>query len=571
MWVGYKVMSYFKKILPVLLLSLLLPMGAYAEDQGSTAANASADTNEVSANTSDVLTAKDEPRIFDEGLPRAGRAGQNLQPFGANLFAGNYVSRKSNALDPTYQVIAGDKISFRMWGEATANEVLTVDANGNVFVPDVGEIHMVGTKASEVSNKIKTAVGKVYKDGVDVYANLLTASSKEVTVFVTGSVVRPGQYTGLPDDSVLAFLHQAGGVDPRRGSYRQVLVKRGQQRIASVDLYDFVNNGALPRTLFRDGDTIVVRPQGSMVSVEGDTRNNYRFEFLGNSINGAQLVKYARPDSSVTNIAISGTRDGLPNSSYLSYEQFLGTRLFDGDSIRFVSDAPTPVMDISLEGSHLGNSYLAVKRGSRLQEVLDYVSVDPNEADIGNIYIKRKSVALEQKKNIDESLRRLERSVLTAPASSDGEAVIRAKEAELILKFVERASTVRPEGKIVVSDRGKIANIRMEDGDIIVIPPKSDVVMISGEVQVPQSVVFASNASLKDYIAQAGGYTERANEESLMIVKPNGKVIMGSNVQVAAGDQIMVYPRLDTKDMQFTKDLVQIVYQIAVAAKAVGL
>jgi protein involved in polysaccharide export with SLBB domain len=348
-------------------------------------------------------------------------------------------------------------------------------------------------------------------------------------------------------------------------------VKRGQQRIASVDLYDFVNNGALPRTLFRDGDTIVVRPQGSMVSVEGDTRNNYRFEFLGNSINGAQLVKYARPDSSVTNIAISGTRDGLPNSSYLSYEQFLGTRLFDGDSIRFVSDAPTPVMDISLEGSHLGNSYLAVKRGSRLQEVLDYVSVDPNEADIGNIYIKRKSVALEQKKNIDESLRRLERSVLTAPASSDGEAVIRAKEAELILKFVERASTVRPEGKIVVSDRGKIANIRMEDGDIIVIPPKSDVVMISGEVQVPQSVVFASNASLKDYIAQAGGYTERANEESLMIVKPNGKVIMGSNVQVAAGDQIMVYPRLDTKDMQFTKDLVQIVYQIAVAAKAVGL
>jgi hypothetical protein len=212
-----------------------------------------------------------------------------------------------------------------------------------------------------------------------------------------------------------------------------------------------------------------------------------------------------------------------------------------------------------------------VKSGSRLQEVLDYVSVDPNEADIGNIYIKRKSVALEQKKNIDESLRRLERSVLTAPASSDGEAVIRAKEAELILKFVERASTVRPEGKIVVSDRGKIANIRMEDGDIIVIPPKSDVVMISGEVQVPQSVVFASNASLKDYIAQAGGYTERANEESLMIVKPNGKVIMGSNVQVAAGDQIMVYPRLDTKDMQFTKDLVQIVYQIAVAAKAVGL
>lgn len=563
-------MSYFKKILPVLFICCLFSANGYAEDQGTSATKATADSSAVT-NSSDLLTAKDQPRVFDEGLPRTTRSGQNLQPFGANLFAGNYVSRRANLLDPNYQVIAGDKISLRMWGEATANEVLTVDANGNVFVPDVGEIQMVGVKASEVSNKIKAAVGKVYKDGVDVYANLLTASSKEVTVFVTGSVVRPGQYTGLPDDSVLAFLHQAGGVDPRRGSYRQVLVKRGQQRVASIDLYDFVNNGALPRTIFRDGDTIVVRPQGSMISVEGDTRNNYRFEFLGNSINGSQLIKYARPDSSVTNIAVDGTRDGLPNSSYISYEQFLRTRLFDGDSVRFVSDAPTPVMDISLEGSHLGNSYLAVKRGSRLQEVLDYVSVDPNEADIGNIYIKRKSVALEQKKNIDESLRRLERSVLTAPASSDGEAVIRVKEAELILKFVERASTVRPEGKIVVSDRGKVANIRMEDGDIIVIPLKSDVIMISGEVQMPQSVVYAANASLKDYIAQAGGYTDRANEDSLMVVKPNGKVIMGSSPPVTAGDQIMVYPRIDSKDMQFTKDLVQIVYQIAVAAKAVGL
>ena len=447
----------------------------------------------------------------------------------------------------------------------------TVDANGNIFVPDVGEIHMVGTRATDVSAKIKAAMGKVYKDGVDVYANLLTAATKEVTVFVTGNVLRPGQYTGLPDDSILAFLHQAGGVDPKRGSYRHVMVKRGEQRVASVDLYDFINNGTLPRLVFRDGDTIVVRPQGSMINVEGETRNNYRFEFLGRNIAGSQLVKYARPESKVTHIALNGTRDGLPNSAYLSYEQFLRTPLYDGDTVRFVSDAPSAVIDISLEGSFLGNSYFAVQRGSRLQEVLDYVSVDPNDADIGNIYIKRKSVALDQKKNIDESLRRLERSVLTAPASSDGEAAIRAKEAELILKFVERASKVRPEGRVVVSDRGKVANIRLEDGDVLVIPPKSDVVTISGEVQVPQAVVYATNATLYDYIAQAGGYTERANEETLIIEKPNGKVIMGKNLRVEAGDQITVYPKLDTKDMQFTKDLVQIVYQIAVAAKAVGL
>ncbi len=528
-------------------------------------------TVSLAAHAADAVPDASNSQIFDEGVPAPLNNEAGIAPFGANLFAGKYTNRRQNMLDPDYQVVAGDKIALRVEGEAKVNEVLTVDTNGNVFVPEVGEVQMLGTRAADVSAKIKAAMSTVYKSGVNVYANLLTAATKEVTLFVSGPVLRPGQYTGLPDDSVLSFLQQAGGVDPKRGSYRNVMVQRGEQRIASVDLYDFINNGNLPRIVFRDGDTIVVRPQGSMINVQGETRNNYRFEFLGSAINGEQLVRYARPESSVTNVALSGTREGLPASSYLSYEQFLRTRLYDGDTVRFVSDAPSPVIDVSIEGSHLGNSYFAVQKGSRLQEVLDYVSVDPHDADIGNIYIKRKSIALQQKKNIDESLQRLERNVLTAPASSDGEATIRAKEAELILQFVERASKVQPEGRVVVSDRGKAANVRMEDGDVIVIPPKSDVVTISGEVQVPQAVVYAVNATLFDYIAQAGGYTERANRENLVIVKPNGKVMMGANLRIDAGDQIMVYPELDTKDVQFTKDIVQIVYQIAVAAKAVGL
>ena len=510
-------------------------------------------------------------RAFDEGVPVARGNNSSLQPYGSNLFSGSYAARKQDELDPDYQVEPGDRIALRIWGATTVNETLSVDSNGNIFVPDIGEVRMVGVKSSAVSATIKREASKVYKDGVDVYASLLSSTTKEARVFVTGNVLRPGQYVGAPDDSVLAFLHQAGGVDPKRGSYRYVLVQRGKQRLAVIDLYNFLNNGDLPRILFRDGDTIVVRPQGNMINVYGEARNNFRFEFLGSALNGAQLVRYARPESSVTNVALSGTRSGLPYSSYLSYSQFLRTRLLDGDTVRFVSDAPSPVIDISVEGSHLGNSYFAVKRGSRLLEVLDYISVNPDDADIGSVYIKRKRVAEEQKKNIDASLRRLERSVLTAPAKSDGEAAIRAKEAELILKFVERASKVQPEGRVVVSDRGNVANIRMEDGDVIVIPAKSDVVTISGEVQIPQAVVFAGNASVYDYIAQAGGYTERANRERLVLVKPNGKVMMGETLRVEAGDNITVYPKVDTKDVQVTKDIVQIIYQIAVAARAVGL
>ncbi len=510
-------------------------------------------------------------RTFDDVMPGANRSGAKVEPFGSNLFRGEYVSRQASELDPNYQVRTGDRIALRMWGSVTANEILTVDANGNVFIPEVGELRLVGTRASALSGRVKARVGEVYLEGVDVYANLLTATPQEVRVFVTGQVLRPGQYSGLPDDSVLSFLHQAGGVDPQRGSYRQVLVKRGGRRVATIDLYDFINNGNLPNLFFADGDTIVVRPRANMITVQGDTRDVYRFEFLNAVLNGDQLVRYAHPDSSVTHIALSGTRNGLPYSSYLSYGQFLQTRLYDGDVVRFVSDSPSDVIDLALEGSYLGNSYFAVQRGSRLQEVLDYVSVDPNNADIGNIYIKRKSVALQQKRNLETALRRLERSVLMAPASSDSEATIRAREAELVLKFVKRASQVQPEGRVVVSDRGQVANIRLEDGDIIVIPQKSDIVSISGEVQMPQSMVYASNATLLDYIALAGGFSERANREDIIVIRPNGKVEMGKHLRIQPGDQINVVPQIDSKNMQFTKDIVQIVYQIAVAARAVSL
>ncbi|NMT18846.1 polysaccharide export protein, partial [Vibrio parahaemolyticus] len=83
-------------------------------------------------------------------------------------------------------------------------------------------------------------------------------------------------------------------------------------------------------------------------------------------------------------------------------------------------------------------------------------------ADYQSIYVLRDSVAKKQKEMIDESLDRLERSIFTAPASSDGEAAIRAKEAEMVLQFTERARKIQPLGKVIVSDDGRVANILLE-------------------------------------------------------------------------------------------------------------
>ncbi|WOD06145.1 hypothetical protein [Marinomonas sp. GJ51-6] len=72
--------------------------------------------------------------------------------------------------------------------------------------------------------------------------------------------------------------------------------------------------------------------------------------------------------------------------------------------------------------------------------MLSQIPVDTQLANTDSIYLLRKSVALRQKELLNESLDKLEKSVLTAPASSDGEASIRAGESQMILEFTERGS-----------------------------------------------------------------------------------------------------------------------------------
>ena len=198
----------------------------------------------------------------------------------------------------------------------------------------------------------------------------------------------------------------------------------------------------------------------------------------------------------------------------------------------------------------------------------NFIAVEQGRADLNGMYIKRKSVAERQKKAIADSLRRLEESALTASSASTEESQIRAKEAEMIAKFVERAKAVEPEGVVVLSDGQKIGDITLEDGDVIVIPPKSDVVLVSGEVMMPQAMLWSKNNDLDDYIKGAGGYNSRADQDTVLVMHPNGSVSHdGDNIR--PGDQILVMPRVASKNMQAVKDISQVMMQVAVSARAI--
>jgi len=487
------------------------------------------------------------------------------QPFGANLFLGNFSKSRDDGLNPDYVIMPGDQVAVNTWGSVQITGVFPVDGQGNIFLPEIGPVALGGARNAELTGRVQERIGKVYRSNFGVYTNLLNASP--VAVFVTGAVNRPGRYAGSSSDSALFFLDQAGGINPDTGSYRKIEVLRGDSSLALLDLYDFILRGKIATPQFKDGDVILVSKRGPVVELNGSVTAPALVEFKPGPLTGtgALDVVPGTPDS--TEVTLKGTRGGRPYQETLSVSEFRGTDLEDGDVVTLRDDGRAPTLLVTIEGEFDGPSVFSVKRGSRLLDLLNYVPSDPALANTGAVHIRRASVAVAQKDAINDSLFRLERSAMLALSNTTGETEIRVKEAELVSAFVERARQIDPLGRVVTAQSGHQRNVLLEAGDVIVIPRATRVVRVGGEVMMSQAVIHRPNLTAEQYVEMAGGYSDRANDDEVIIIHADASVaIVDPDTIIMPGDEILVPPEIDVKELQNAMDVMQIIYQVAVAS-----
>jgi protein involved in polysaccharide export with SLBB domain len=495
-------------------------------------------------------------------------AQDGLQPFGANLFTGNFLKTREDGLNPDYVVARGDQVAINAWGAVDINDVFTVDAQGNVFLPGLGPVRLEGVRNADLSKVVRAKIREVYINNFDVYTNLVT--SQPVLVYVTGLVRHPGRYAGLPNDSILYFLDLAGGIDPTLGSYRRIEVLREGRLLANIDLYEFLLNGTIPRVTLREGDTVLVRKRGPVVELGGDVARPALIELTENNRRGADLLAVVPQSAGAVEVSINGFREGRPYNQTLPVKAFESTRLSDGDRVMLNRSGLAPTVLVKVQGEHLGPPVVSVRRGARLVDLLNEIPVDASLANLDAIHLYRPSVANAQKQSIEDSLLRLERDSLLALSGSRGEVEIRTREAELVQQFIERARQIEPLGRVVTARNGIQQNIPLEPDDVIVVPRRTDVVRVAGQVMVAQAVVHQPGMRVRDYIEMAGGYAVRADEDRVMLVKPNASVSMVAlDTEISAGDEILVLPKADTKFVQLAADIIDIIYKVAISAAVV--
>jgi hypothetical protein len=151
------------------------------------------------------------------------------------------------------------------------------------------------------------------------------------------------------------------------------------------------------------------------------------------------------------------------------------------------------------------------------------------------------------------------------------------------LQWIDRAKAIEPLGQVVIAQSESKDELLLENGDILRVPTKDGLVLISGEVLFPNAIAYGEKLNLDDYIKKAGGYTQNADSARIVIAKRDGSFIEANNgsgffglsgvfnktPNVEAGDEILVLPKIEMKSRQFFKELTQIAYQIAVSARII--
>ena len=123
------------------------------------------------------------------------------------------------------------------------------------------------------------------------------------------------------------------------------------------------------------------------------------------------------------------------------------------------------------------------------------------------------------------------------------------------------------------------ADLVVEGGDQLQIPPVSHTITVIGEVRRQGTHSFTRNLEVKDYVNLSAGMTARADKKEVYIVKADGSVVMpqtswvsfgGGQQRLAPGDSIVVPIDGGYKDgIAQWRDVTQILYQTAFTMAAV--
>ena len=204
-----------------------------------------------------------------------------LSQFGYDLFqapSSTFAPVTDVPVGPEFILGPNDTMMIYIWGLVENILYLTIDLNGNIFLPKAGILHISGLRFAEAEAQIKEHLAKFFKR-FDLKMTMKDLHT--IQVFVVGQVAKPGGYTISSLSTISNALYVAGGPS-KQGTMRNIRLIRNNKALVTMDLYEFLLKGDKTNDLrLETGDTIFVPPLGPVAAISGTVKRPAIYELKG--------------------------------------------------------------------------------------------------------------------------------------------------------------------------------------------------------------------------------------------------------------------------------------------------
>ena len=216
-----------------------------------------------------------------------------LKLFGIDLFSAYPLSFNQadfSGVPQSYMLTSGDILKVNIMGKQSVNAEIAIDREGKVFIPAIGSISLAGLTLGDARKQINDLT-RLKLIGSEAFVSLMSINA--IQIFALGMIDNPGAYkissVSKPINAVVA-----GGGFSDNASLRTIDIKRNNQVIQTLDLYDFLLFGNTAKDIrLNNGDVIFVGSVDKTISVHGGVNNPHVFEIKpGDTIEHA--IKFAQ-------------------------------------------------------------------------------------------------------------------------------------------------------------------------------------------------------------------------------------------------------------------------------------
>lgn len=482
-----------------------------------------------------------------------------LKKFGDEFFKNTpstFMPINDPASNSGYILDVDDEILIQLIGDRSDQYTYKIDRSGSIAIKDIGKITIAGLSI-ELANK---AINKILNENfIETEAVLSLVRVRDIEVLITGHVNNPGIYVLSGYSNVLHALIMAGGISDN-GSFRNVIIKRKNQKNTSIDLYDiFVYADTSYNLSLRSGDSIFVESTNNLVPVIGGVAREAIYEFKNDETTD-DLINFAggRTSNSFSqkvilsrfsngelgSIKLNGpTRLLMNDKIFVPYDEFDPSKLSIDSKNNFIS------LPVNVSGAVINPGNYYIEPSERLSSLLKKIGGYKNNAyPLGGILTSKEAALLEKTYNeklYNEAIKSL------ASLSNVSKSIDISSLTNILSEFKE----IKASGRVVAEfDKQQLENFPDKDtiinpGDSIYIPYQIDRVYIFGEVLNPGTLKYKDLNGLNDYIRKAGGLNKYAEKNSIIIVSPNGEVArasmkkFGSSVNDISPGTVIYVPR----------------------------